>query len=156
PNVHRVLINVHGGGFYGGRGLTFGQLESIPLAAIGRIKVVTVDYREAPYYKFPAATEDTVAVYRELLKQYHPAAIGIFGSSAGGVLTAQVLATLGAQRLPRPGAAGIFWAGPGPFWSPRFTKEGDSTMWLRAFFPPQESRQALSNAQVDYMAGADP
>jgi acetyl esterase/lipase len=35
---------------------------------VARIKVVSVDYRQAPEAKFPAASEDAVAVYRELLK----------------------------------------------------------------------------------------
>jgi acetyl esterase/lipase len=153
-NEHRVLINLHGGGFVSGRGLATGQIESIPVASIGRIEVVTVDYRQAPYYKFPAGTEDVEAVYRELLKHYKPEAIGIFGTSAGGVLAAQALAAFEAKGLPRPGAVGLFWAGPGPFWSPLFTKQGDSMMWIRAFYP-QKLPQASLKVPVDYMEGAD-
>src|SRR5260370_32462969 len=60
-NKGRVLINLHGGGFVVGARLG-GQMESIPVAAIGAIKVVTVDYREGPEYRFPAASEDVAAV----------------------------------------------------------------------------------------------
>ncbi len=63
----RVLINLHGGGFSG----CFpgcAELESIPVAALGRVKVISLDYREGPKYRFPAASEDVAAVYRELLK----------------------------------------------------------------------------------------
>ena len=49
---HRVLINLHGGGFTMGRGLVAGKGESIPVASVGRIKVVTVDYRMVPYASF--------------------------------------------------------------------------------------------------------
>jgi monoterpene epsilon-lactone hydrolase len=43
----------------------------------GRIKIITVDYREAPEAKFPAASEDVTAVYRELLKSYAPENIAV-------------------------------------------------------------------------------
>jgi acetyl esterase/lipase len=71
-NQHRVLINLRGGGFVLNSGLSFGKLESIPVAALGRIKVVTLDYRQAPQHQYPAATEDVEAVYRHLLKTYGP------------------------------------------------------------------------------------
>lgn len=108
-NKHRVLINVHGGGFIMGA-RTEGALESMPVASLGRIEVVTVDYREAPEYKFPAASEDVVAVYKELLKSYQPRNIGIYGCSAGGLLTAEVTAWIEKEHLPPPGAIGIFCA----------------------------------------------
>jgi len=62
----------------------------------------------APEYKSPAASEDVAAVYRELLKQYEPAAIGIYGCSAGGMLTAMAVAWFQKERLPAPGAIGLF------------------------------------------------
>jgi acetyl esterase/lipase len=127
-NQHRVLINLHGGGFVVGRGLSAGELESIPIASIGKIKVITIDYRQAPYYKYPAASEDVEAVYRGLLNQYEPRAIGIFGGSAGGLLTSQVVAWFQAHNLPPPGAVGIFWAAP-PSSPLLFGQRGDSTMW---------------------------
>src|SRR5580693_5398667 len=68
-NRARVLINLHGGGFTVG-GQYGGQLESIPISALAGIKVVSVDYRLAPEYEFPAATEDVVTVYRALLRDH--------------------------------------------------------------------------------------
>jgi acetyl esterase/lipase len=109
-NKSRALINVHGGGFQVAARLG-GQIESIPIAALGKIKVVTVDYRQGPENKFPSGTEDVVKVYRELLKDYPAENIGIYGCSAGGILTSQVLAWLQAHQLPTPGGAGIFGAG---------------------------------------------
>lgn len=109
-NKRRVLINLHGGGFATGAGLG-GQMESIPIASLGSIKVVTVDYRQGPEHKFPAATEDVATVYRDLLKAYPPRNIGIYGCSAGGILTAESVAWFQSHNLPRPGAIGIFGAG---------------------------------------------
>jgi monoterpene epsilon-lactone hydrolase len=118
-NNHRVLINVHGGGFLWGARTT-SHLESIPIAALGRIKVVSIDYRQAPEFKFPAASEDVASVYRELLKHTPAANIGIFGCSAGGLLTAESMAWFKKEHLPRPGAIGLFCEGAG-YWM-----EGDS------------------------------
>lgn len=110
-NRRRVLINLHGGGFMVAAGLG-GQMESIPIAGLAAIKVITVDYRQGPEYRFPVASEDVAAVYRELLDRgYSAKNIGIYGCSAGGMLAAQSIAWFQAHGLPRPGAIGIFGAG---------------------------------------------
>lgn len=109
-NKRRVLINLHGGGFAVAAGLG-GQMESIPIASLGAIKVITVDYREGPEFKFPAASEDVADVYRELLKSYPARNIGIYGCSSGGTLAAESLAWFQTHNLPRPGAIGMFGSG---------------------------------------------
>ena len=114
-NKNRVLINLHGGGFVTGARV-YGPLESIPVAGHGKIKVVTVDYRQGPENKFPAASQDVAAVYKELLKTYKPKNIGIYGCSAGGVLTAEATAWIAKENLPTPGAIGIF-CGSAAGWS---------------------------------------
>lgn len=108
-NRKRVLINVHGGAFLWGAG-SGALVEAIPIAATMRIRVVTIDYRLAPEHRYPAASEDVTAVYRDLLKTYPASAIGIYGCSAGGVIAAQSTAWLRAAGLPRPGAIGTFCA----------------------------------------------
>src|SRR5579871_5996931 len=106
-NRHRVLINLHGGGFIWGEG-NGARIESIPIAGLGRIKVVTVAYRMAPEFTFPAASEDVASVYRELLKEHRAQNIGIYGCSAGGILTAESVAWFEKEKLPIPGAIGTF------------------------------------------------
>jgi epsilon-lactone hydrolase len=113
-NRNRVLINLHGGGFMLGARI-FGALESMPVASLGKIKVITVDYREGPEYRFPAASQDVAAVYKQLLKTYKSSNIGIYGCSAGGLLTSEATAWIGKERLPRPGAIGIFCASAGGY-----------------------------------------
>jgi epsilon-lactone hydrolase len=113
-NKDRVLINLHGGGF-SGCWPGCAELESRPIAVLAGIKVVSVDYRQGPENKFPAASEDVAAVYKELLKTYRPGNIGIFGCSAGGMLTAESVAWFQKHDLPRPGAIGIFCASAGEF-----------------------------------------
>jgi epsilon-lactone hydrolase len=109
-NTKRVLINLHGGGF-SGCWPACGELESMPVAALGDIKVVSLDYRQGPKFEFPAASEDVAAAYKELLKTYKPENIGIYGCSAGGMLTGMSVAWFQKHGLPRPGAIGVLCAG---------------------------------------------
>jgi len=107
----RVLLNLHGGGFR----VDSGSLtETVPMASLTGMKVVSALYRMAPEHPFPAAVDDAVAVYRELLKTYKPSHIGIYGTSAGAILTAEVTVKLRQLKLPLPGATGIF-SGMGDF-----------------------------------------
>ncbi len=115
--ANRVLVNLHGGGFTSDSG---SLTESIPLANLTQTKVVSVLYRLASEHPFPAAVEDVVAVYRELLKTYEPQNIAIYGSSAGAVLTPEVAVQIKQLGLPLPGALGIFSGGGD------FTRTGDS------------------------------
>lgn len=108
PSSHdKVLMNLHGGSFNADSG-SWG--ESIPIAGYTGIKVVAVLYRLAPEHPFPAAVDDAVAVYRELLKSYKPDHVIIYGTSAGAVLTAELAVRLKQLALPMPAALGIFSA----------------------------------------------
>lgn len=106
-NQNRILINLHGGGFTTGA-RTASLVESVPLAAVMRIKVISVDYRMGPEHQFPAASEDVASVYREVLRTHSPEQIGIYGCSAGGSLTAQAIAWFQAHDLQTPAAIGVF------------------------------------------------
>jgi epsilon-lactone hydrolase len=124
-NAHRILINVHGGAFMMGA-RTETEIEAIPLAATMRIKVISPDYRMGPEHRFPAASEDVAAVYRELLKTYKPSQIAIYGCSAGGVITGEAMAWFQKVGLPNPASIGIFCAhtqsrsGDSIYTAPRF------------------------------------
>jgi epsilon-lactone hydrolase len=109
-NRERVLINLHGGGF-SGCWPGCAELESIPVASMGRIRVLSLDYRQAPEHHFPAASEDVAAVYGELLETYPAENIGIYGCSAGGMLTGMAVAWFQQHSLPRPGAIGVLCSG---------------------------------------------
>ena len=113
-NSRRVLINVHGGAFMWGSG-SGALVEAIPIAATMGVTVVTVDYRLSPEHKYPAASEDVTAVYRALLEHYPAANIGIYGCSAGGIVTAQATAWIRRQHLPRPGAIGTLCGTGAPY-----------------------------------------
>jgi monoterpene epsilon-lactone hydrolase len=110
PN--RVIINLHGGGFYSGS-THIARIESIPVASIGKFRVISVDYRQGYEHKFPAATDDVAAVFTDLLQTFAAERIGLYGGSAGGLLTLQTTARLVSRGLPPPGAIGIFCSGAG-------------------------------------------
>jgi acetyl esterase/lipase len=152
-NARRVLIQLRGGAC---GGLSDGELEALPLAVLGGIKVIVIDYRPAPRNPFPSSIEDVVAVYRELLKKTHPHRIGLFGTSGGGMLTAQTLAWCQVNGLPQPGAVGIFWAGV-PASPYPFGRFGDSLLWELGGVPrPDHSNyRAMIASLAEYMRGVD-
>jgi epsilon-lactone hydrolase len=106
-----VLVNFHGGGFNSDSG---SLTESIPIANLTQTKVIAVLYRLAPEHPFPASVEDTVAVYKDLLKTHKPRNIALYGTSAGAILTAETAVKIKQLGLPLPGALGVF-SGLGDF-----------------------------------------
>ena len=101
----QVLICLHGGGFTSDSG---SQIESIPIAALTGTQVISVRYRLAPKFPFPAAVDDTVAVYKEALKTHKPKNMAVYGTSAGAVLGAQATVRFRQLGLPLPAALGFF------------------------------------------------
>lgn len=146
-NAQRVLINLHGGAFLWGAG-SGGLVEAIPVASIGKIKVITIDYRQGPENAFPAASEDVEKVYRELLKTYPARNVGIYGCSAGGALTAEAVAWLQTKHLPAPGAVGIFCAGV-------VDLDGDSAYVGHLLMGEAVPEHAFPLAALPYFKGAD-
>jgi acetyl esterase/lipase len=132
-NVNRVFLHFHGGGYVLNPG-DAGTREATYMAAFGHAKVISVDYRLAPENPYPAALDDGMAVYRELISTNRPERIGVFGTSAGGALTLALVLRAKAEGLPLPGAIA-----PG---SPQsdMTKTGDSYMTL----------EFIDNFQVSY------
>ena len=121
PAAHRdlVLINLHGGGFNSDSGSV---IEGAPIANLAKMKVVGVYYRLSPENPFPAAVDDVVGVYKELLKTHAPGNVGIFGTSAGAILSAEVAVRLKQLGVPQPAALGFF-SGLADFSKPGDTRQ---------------------------------
>ena len=130
-HTDRVLICLHGGGFNADSG---SYSESMPIAALAKTRVVSVLYRLAPEHPFPAAVDDAVAVYRELLKTYKPQRIGVYGSSAGAGLTIEMAVKLKQLKLPLPGALGSF-STPSDFVEGGDSRSLYNTDGLRGYVP---------------------
>jgi monoterpene epsilon-lactone hydrolase len=102
-NSGRVLIHVHGGCYVLNPGEA-GLPEALFMAGFGQFKVISVDYRMPPEAVFPAALDDAMKVYKAQLKTTDPKKIAIFGSSAGGALTLEMILRAKQEGLPVPGA----------------------------------------------------
>ena len=103
---NQMLIYAHGGGYIlnGGEG---SLPEAMAMAHYAQMQVISIDYRMLPDYPFPAGLDDIIAVYKELLKTYKPENMGMFGTSAGGGLTAAAMLKLRDLKLPLPAVVGL-------------------------------------------------
>lgn len=98
----RALFHVHGGAF-----VSTGLEHYVPYAArLSRAlqaRVLVHAYRLAPEHRFPAALDDTVAVYRGLLEAgLDPRRLAVSGDSCGGGIALAALVALrdAGERLP--------------------------------------------------------
>jgi len=103
-NRDRVLLFLHGGAYVFGGGSLAGT-GALPIAGAAGYRTYSPDYRMPPDHPFPAALDDAVASYRELLKSTPANRIGIVGLSAGGGLAAAMVLKAREIGLPLPGAA---------------------------------------------------
>jgi monoterpene epsilon-lactone hydrolase len=73
------------------------------LSQLFNVTILHVEYHLSPEHPMPAAVEDTVAIYRALLRQnISPSQLFIMGDSAGGGLSLLTIQALIARQLPIP------------------------------------------------------
>ena len=106
PDRDVAHLYIHGGGWAFMGGEACGGLGAVQASRLG-YKTYSVDYRNPPEHRFPAALDDCVAVYRALLKTHRPETIVISGGSAGGNLTAATALRIRDEGLPWPAALGL-------------------------------------------------
>ncbi|MGN6727971.1 MAG: alpha/beta hydrolase fold domain-containing protein [Tepidisphaeraceae bacterium] len=97
-----VIVYYHGGGFVLATIDTY-EASCRALANDAKAVVVSVEYRKAPEYKYPAATDDALAAYQWVTQHAaeikgDPKRIAVAGESAGGNL-----ATVTAMRAKEGG-----------------------------------------------------
>lgn len=108
PAHGRTVLYLHGGGYFFGSPATHRPLTT-RLAAESGARVFSLSYRLAPEHRYPAALEDAVAAYQQLLQQgFCRRNLVIAGDSAGGGLTLALLVALRDRGLPLPAAAVCF------------------------------------------------
>ena len=106
--LRRTILYLHGGGYYFCSPETHRSI-TLALATGAEARVFVPGYRLAPEHRFPAAIEDAVAAYRNLLRDGTPAArVIIAGDSAGGGLALATLLSLRDGGDPLPAAAVLF------------------------------------------------
>ncbi len=102
-NANRLAVHVHGGCYV----LNPREAvlpEAIFMAGFNRMKVIAVDYRMPPEAYYPAALDDAMTVYKAAVKMVPPGNLAVFGSSAGGALTLEMMLRAKRDGLPMPGA----------------------------------------------------
>ncbi len=143
-----VILYLHGGAF---------TLEdpfvtlplSIPVAEQTGLKVIAVDYRLAPEHPYPAALDDCLAVYRDLLKTHRPGQIGVYGDSAGGGLALSLVLRAHAEKLPMPAVLALIspWAD--------LTNTGDTYATLKGISPVLDYEKNLRASATAYAGKRD-
>ena len=118
-NRDRLLVHVHGGGYVFAPGEAATR-EAILMAGFGKFKVISIDYRMPPDFPYPAAMDDAMAVWKEVIKTNEAKKMAIFGTSTGGGMTLAMVLRARTEGLPLPGATA-----PGTPWSD-MTKTGDT------------------------------
>lgn len=144
-----VFMHTHGGAWVFGGGES--ALREAVWAAVGLgAEVVSVDYRQPPLHPFPAALEDTVAVWTEITAETDSTKTAIFGTSAGGNIALATTVKLGAMNADLPGAV---FAG-----TPATDLENISDSWhtLQGLDPLGARDGVVAGAFDLYVGDADP
>ncbi|WP_413374598.1 alpha/beta hydrolase [Alkalihalobacillus sp. 1P02AB] len=145
----KIIFYIHGGAFVLGSP-EGGRFMASHIAALIKANVVSVDYRLAEKHPFPAALDDCVACYKDLLsKGVDPKNIVFLGESAGGNLALSTALFLKQNDIPLP--AGICSLSPAV----------DLSFSLPSY-KERINREIIINANADeevkmhYVRGADP
>ncbi|MGL4304919.1 MAG: alpha/beta hydrolase [Mycobacteriaceae bacterium] len=111
-----AVLYLHGGAYTIGSPRTHRSLAA-HIAKHSGSAIFVLDYRLAPENPFPAALEDAVAAYRELIEAwgYRPENVAIAGDSAGGGLSAATTRKLIDDHNLSPNALVLIapWVDPG-------------------------------------------
>ncbi len=133
PHEGQLVVFFHGGGYVLGGGEA-GTGEATLLAAFGGYRVLSVDYRLAPDNPHPAALDDAIAAWTEVVEANDPASLAVGGLSAGGGLALALMMAARDKGLPLPAALSL-----GSPWSD-MSRTGDS----------YETNEWLDNVLVSY------
>jgi acetyl esterase/lipase len=149
PRRPGTILYLHGGSFSLGSPETAMALTARLVERTG-VAAVSVDYRLAPEHPFPAAIDDCLSAYRDLLDHdVDPASIVFAGDSAGGGLA--VTTTLAARDAGLPVPAGIVAFSPGL----DHTRTGAS-MTSKEGVDPLFTRAGMERTGDLYLDGQDP
>ncbi|UJR20367.1 hypothetical protein I4U23_023499 [Adineta vaga] len=101
-NSDRIILYFHGGGYLLGDIKGYSGYECY-LSQLFNITILHIEYRLCPEHPLPEAVEDTVAVYRALLREnISPSRLFVMGDSAGGGLSLLTIQALIHRHIPIP------------------------------------------------------
>ena len=145
----RALLYLHGGAWFMGSPASHRGFVSRLVNASG-VPALSIDYRLAPEYPFPAGLEDCLSAYEWLQEAGIPAErIVVVGDSAGGNLTLALLVAL--QQAGRPLPAGAVAISP----ATDLVMTGESLVSRRAS-DPFFANIGMNTIISDYLGGNDP
>ena len=107
-----AILFLHGGAYIIGSPVSHRSITG-RLAKLTGATVFVPDYRLAPEYPFPAALDDALVCYRDLLANgYAPERIAVAGDSAGGGLALSLCLRLRSEGLTQPACLALIspWA----------------------------------------------
>ena len=144
-----TILYFHGGSYVVGSPGTAMSLTANLVSRTG-IRSVSLDYRLAPEHPFPAALDDALAAYRELLDNGAGAASIVFaGDSAGGGIAVSACLMARDAGLPMPAAVVAF--------SPGLDKtHSGASIDTKSGIDPFFTRESFVHTDTMYLAGADP
>ncbi len=99
--AERAYVYMHGGAFIFGGG-RYPMAEAVDMADAMGVTVYSIDYRMAPAHRFPAAPNDCLAVYKDVVARHGANNVVVGGSSAGGNLALVTVLMARDQKLPLP------------------------------------------------------
>jgi epsilon-lactone hydrolase len=145
----RIVLYLHGGAYQIGSPATLRHMIAL-ISAAAQAQVLSIDYRLAPEYPFPAALDDAVTAYRFLLRGgADPAFVAIAGDSAGGGLALATLVALRDAGDPLPAAAVAI----SPWTDLALT---GYSLRTRADVDVMVKPSGMTETAATYLAGADP
>ena len=144
--LDKAILYFHGGGF------RIGSVEShrdliAQIARASGCRVLAINYRLAPEYRFPAALDDALTSYGWMLGQgLQPGSIAFAGDSAGGNLVLAAMLALRERGLPLPVAAMLM--------SPWTDLAATGTSYVsRAEADPSHQRPMILALAKNYLGG---
>ncbi|MBQ9983022.1 MAG: alpha/beta hydrolase [Lachnospiraceae bacterium] len=103
PNPKGIIFQLHGGGYYLDMNNSYRDVAVQYRDVSGGMDVLTIDYRVAPAFPYPAALEDALEAYQWILEQgYEGSDIVVAGDSAGGGLGLALCLYLRDNDMPLP------------------------------------------------------
>ena len=142
-----IVLHLHGGGLMMGSARAAVGLTGRLAQALGGWGLA-VDYRLAPEHPYPAALEDSLAVYRWLLREHPGTPVLLSGECGGGGLAVSLALWLREHGEPLPLAVHV----ASPFCD--LTVSGDSSA-TNAGSDPWLSRDFLLALAASYLGEAD-
>ena len=102
----RTLLYLFGGGYVVGSPLE-DLVISGTLAVYAEARVISPDYRLAPEHPYPAAVDDSFAVYKDLIESVPAGGLALAGESAGGGAALAIMQRARSQGIFLPSVCAL-------------------------------------------------